>query len=590
MDVFTNRLPIKFGDKGILLQKLGYHSVHASANVQAFEHGGAWYALSSSGLVPEAEIAWLNPVDLPDQVFPYLLDQLAGFLASQGQVQRLEQELRFCDAEGNWIAISVELDIVSRCYWVTVAATAADDGYDEFVQIQGVMARLSGRRLQGSDIALGGYAPVSVHTISLPDLIFSDDGTQYRKSAKDGMIDIGPYSRKTFADKNLRILVIGRKEYQGYLSHLLHDLTNGITTPRQMAKIWGSPWKETFGFKDHQFDTIFMDAYGDPAVRSKIERTIESAHAEGKPFEIIIYEADKTYVKLESYFVQKGIPCHHLVPTELQIKGIERAQHLLDLALMLYAKVGGEPWLLPLPRTMEHELVVGIGSDPGGNNVIGYATIFSSQGNYRLGEAKWNANAAEWIEGLTHFIVNHLLALSRKDGWQTGDKLHIVFHLDECWSQEMIIKLKLQLQHALGFKYDVQIAFLHLTYYHSYRLWDTGAGSGRAQYASSRFRPGQGTAYRIAQYKYLVQLCDPNLRRAEPNMLLVELLKGSDEWDLRYKVDQIFSFAGLSWRSVERATLPATLEYGKLVAGKGKLLMNADFIIPEKLLTIPWYL
>jgi hypothetical protein len=266
---------------------------------------------------------------------------------------------------------------------------------------------------------------------------------------------------------------------------------------------------------------------------------------------------------------------------------------LLDLALQLYAKAGGEPWLLPMPKGMEHELVIGIGSHAWADGVLGYATIFSSHGDYKLGQSKWNSSAEAWVGGLAEFVAQQLTRLSRNDGWQDQDDLKILFHLDQRLPEQEIKNLKDALQHEFGPTYNLQIAFLLLTYEHSHHLWNTSPDiSQKGSDLGKRFMPDMGTMLKITADKYLLQCCPPRLATTPQRPLLVELLTLSDDWGLAFMVLQVYYFAGISWRSVQRSCLPVTLEYGQLVAGKGYLLRLADpnIRIPEKLDMIPWYL
>ncbi len=595
MSLFCNQLSIHFGSKGILCYDLGNDGEPATSVPAgtAFSFYGSWLAIAPRQVQAGQKTLWRDPIDFPAHVVPYMLGQISSILEEHGSVERNGLTLQFQHEAGNHYVLEIMLDSSRKQYILTLAATTATDQYDAYIQTQEVFALLSDQYLPDTEIKINRQEAVLVAPLTLPNLSFRPDGTQSHTSAQQGLQQYGPYSRAKFRDKTLRVLVIGYTGDQGYLSALIHDLKNGMPVIQAEAEIWGTPWHETFGFKHAEFKMLHFASDGDETLKGQIEKALAEAKAKGEPYDVAIYEASETAGKVEAMLIQSGLPPHHLVPAELQRNGVERAQLLLDLALQLYAKAGGEPWLLPLPKGMEHELVIGIGSQDWADGVLGYATVFSSHGDYKLGQSKWNSSAEAWVGGLADFISQQLTWLSRKDGWQGQDDLKILFHLDERLSEEQIKNLKDALQREFGPTYNLQIAFLLLTYDHPHQLWNTSPNNSQKGIdLGKRFMPDMGTMCKVSADKYLLQCSDPRRKSTPPRPLLVELLPCSDDWGLQYMAQQVFYFAGMSWRSVHRATLPATLEYGKLVAGKAHILRLADpnVRIPEKLDMIPWYL
>jgi hypothetical protein len=594
MSVFVNRLPISFGGKGILCYDLGMDGEPAFTQTEAaFSSFGNWLAIAS--LPPKMGLKTLlrDPSDFPDHLEPFLLGKIAAILAEYGTVALQSHTLHFEHEDGHQFVVHILFDRSRKQYFVMALPTSAGDPYDAYLLTQELFARLNEQYLPDTEIKIGIQETIPIAPLTLPNLSFRPDGTQSHTLAQLGLQKFGPYSRAKFREKTLRVLVICHSESQTYLSNLVRDLKDGMPGIKADAEVWGQAWHTMFGFKQSEFEMKYFETYEDNTFRRVIERTLADAQAKNEPFDLVIYEAPETAGNLEAMLMQLGLPTHHLLPSELQHKGVDRAQLLLDLALMLYAKAGGEPWLLPLQRGMEHELVIGVGSQVWAEGVIGFSTIFSSHGDYKLGQSKWNSTAESWAGGLANFIAQQLTKLSRNDGWKGRDKVKVLFHLDQRLSGQQIQNLRDALQQDFGPTYDLQIAFLLITYEHSHQLWNTSADQSMKSKASGRqFMPDMGTIYQVNADKYLLQCSDPKRASTPAQPLLVELLPFSDDWGLHYMVQQVFHFAGMSWRSVHRATLPATLEYGTLVAGKGHLLQEADpnIHIPEKLHSIPWYL
>jgi hypothetical protein len=594
MTVYTNRLPIHFDKTSILLYEFGDARgvVPALANGRgAFEQGGTWYAIAP--LRPQAGLRtkWMNPLDFPDVVVPYLVDRLRALLSGLGIVTVSGPGLQFTDAQGNGWSMQVEVDWVQQVYCLVVEATVRTTASTEHYLFHQLVKRLVNVYLPDSQAKVSVHHPTSAAHLQPPELIFRSDGVQHTASARDGLLLYGPYGRKTFAKQaGLKVLVIGRQDHASSLSHLVHDLQHGIAGVNAVAQIWGRPWHETFRFDAAVFESLTVEAYKNTDSPQKIEAIIGEAQASGHPFDLVLYEAEKTAANLEAHLMRKGIPFHLLVPSELEREGVDRANLLLDLGLVLYAKAGGQPWLLPLRGQMDHQLVIGVGSQSTDDGVIGYATVFSSHGNYRLGNAQFYANAAEWAASLGNFVKEQLLHLGKVQGWAKGAKVKLTFHLDQPWPAAQIDLVRATLKERFGPHYDLHLAFLHLTYDHPYRLWSVS--DDPTVLLEEAQCPVEGTKVRLNAHQYMIQLVDPDLPRAADKPLLVTLLEGSNNDDLGFQVSEIFSFASLSWRSVERATLPATLEYGKLIAAKGSQVLGADALaqLPEKFHSIPWYL
>ena len=134
MQFYVNRLPIRFGDQGILVQQLG-HEPSVVANwmgaAKAFEHLGSYYALGDELADASHPPKYLNPLDLPDQVMPYLLNAIQQLLAVQMEVQWSQGELWVMAGETCRASIRLELDLAGKCYWAVISGASQQDNMDE---------------------------------------------------------------------------------------------------------------------------------------------------------------------------------------------------------------------------------------------------------------------------------------------------------------------------------------------------------------------------------------------------------------------------------------------------------------------------
>lgn len=599
MNYYTNRLSIRFGNLGISIVNLGYSPPEnlPPDSPPAFERNGIWYAIAE-GVASSVDgmVETLDPMDIPGQVIPCLETALMEVLADKGKTSRTEEGILFVpDGLDHKIATHLRIGVntAQRMYALVISPQTAKDGFDAFVAVNRVTAAIMGLNVAGA-ITIGAFEPVPADTYTSPTLLFNPDGTQTHSSSQQGLLKYGPYGREKFRQKVLRILVVCRYSHQARVSRLLHDLRAGIAQPYEVSEIWGRPWPTIFGFQDVHFERVCVQTYEQKEIADHMGAAVQSAASKGQPFDIVLYDGEGMEPGLEAFSLKLGIPCHCIPPQTIMTTGIERARTLLDLALVLYAKAGGEPWLLPQEKRMEHELVIGVGSTPLMGGVLGYATIFSSQGNYKLGHAHWSSSEQAWNADMARFIGDQVERLRHVDGWRDRDRLSILFHLDRPLSSTHILALKEELLNKLAPRYELEVAFLHLTYTHTYRLWDArrpGVTLGNHQ-RMGKYMPAAGTYACVEDDRWLLQLAEPYQAAEFPDPLLVELLPHSEDWGMDYLVAQVYYFCALSWRSVRRAVWPATLEYGKLIAEKIHLLRMADpnLVLPPQLYPVPWYL
>ncbi|MCA1681943.1 MAG: stem cell self-renewal protein Piwi domain-containing protein, partial [Actinobacteria bacterium] len=112
------------------------------------------------------------------------------------------------------------------------------------------------------------------------------------------------------------------------------------------------------------------------------------------------------YLVAKATFMSQGVPVQ-----EFQVENIDRDDiaHLLNtMALACYAKLGGTPYVISVPRRpMAQELVFGIGSAHVRRNrmsppdrFVGITTVFNSDGNYLVSNASREAPYEQYPQEL----------------------------------------------------------------------------------------------------------------------------------------------------------------------------------------------
>lgn len=575
---YTNRLPIDFGEQGMACLIKGYEAPQLDQG-SVFEYCGQWLELADFPLNDNAQSMHVDPLDIQAQVIPHLIKQLRFVLGKLGQTSIIDNAVHYAGKSGK-ARIDVFLDLHEKQYWLKVIP---EEAHNKYAVIEECMGILSGSKLS-ENIHIGSWKAIHPPKISFPTLIFSEDGIQHHNNAADGLNAFGPFGRKNSRNRKVNILVLCREENQDSMSEFIQNLAEGIPKPSKVAAIWGLGMKSQFQLKEVNFHAIVVQAYGQEDLRPTIEKKLEQFSAQEETIDLIIYEYDETYRNLEVFCLQKGLPPHRLCKQDFKLHSIQRADFLRSLALMLYVKLGEVPWLLPLPKTMDHQFVVGVGTLPAEKGIVGYTTIFGSHGNYRLGNAKWNTNIQAWREDLAEFILNEITKLKRKDRWSSGVSIKITFHLDTSLDFDAQQKLRSTLNDHLGAEFNLKIAFIVLKEQHDFEMWNDAHDQIKMV--------DPGIQLYISESLALLQMTKKNEFLDPQKPILIEFLSGSDTVDRDFSLRQIFHFASLAWDSTNRAPLPATLLYGQKIAMKGNALIreNHQLTIPEKLQMTPWYL
>jgi hypothetical protein len=139
--------------------------------------------------------------------------------------------------------------------------------------------------------------------------------------------------------------------------------------------------------------------------------------------------------------------------------------------------------------------------------------------------------------------------------------------------------------------YDVEYAFVQVSEDHPYILFDKTQG-GAWDYETGRpkgsYAPERGRFLQLGQREVLLSLIGPReVKRPEdgtPRPLFLSLHRDSTFTDMTYLTNQIFRFAGHSWRTFLPASQPVTIQYSDLIARALGHLSRLDRWNPDVML------
>jgi hypothetical protein len=300
------------------------------------------------------------------------------------------------------------------------------------------------------------------------------------------------------------------------------------------------------------------------------------------------YGDSNPYLVSKATFMMSDVPTQavHIENIDMPIRN--QAYLLSNVALAMYAKLDGTPWVISTRSPTTHELVVGLGATEvsGGRleaktRYVGITSVFQGDGRYLVWGATREVEFEEYAAALLETLKNIIRYVQQHNIWENGDKVRLVFHVYKRLRDCEVEAIK-ALVNELATAYLVEFAFLDISWAHPYHIFDpTQQGvsywdlEARASKIKGENVPDRGLCLQLDKRRALLQLTGPReLKTAGqgiPQPLLVELHPDSDFIDMTYLLRQIYHFTYMSWRSFFPGGEPVTITYSRLIA---KLLGN----------------
>jgi hypothetical protein len=461
------------------------------------------------------------------------------------------------------------------------------------------------------------FSPENTFALKQPSFIFDPAATQVERRNPDiGLKNFGPYDSDVFDPKTPKVLGICHKRNRGNFSTFIHSLINGVPDSKWFKEGLRKKYdfhdviieiKEVLDYKNEEYDKIISSLEEQPSiVIIEIPERFKKLQPELNP-----------YYKLKARLLTLEIPVQFVLNRNLKTKNSDSI--LNALGLQIYAKLGGTPWVLPSARSVDRELIIGIGHSiirnstykgAEQNRVVGITTFFSSDGQYLLSNKAKDVNFDNYFTELLKNLNEALKTLQENQAWKDNDTIRLIFHIfkpikniEHEVVQELIRRFE---------KYNIQYAFVTISKRHPFQLFDTSQNGKKKYYGSEvigKFVPFRGSNILLDSSSCLVQLLGVNeiktSKHGVSNPLLIRIRKPLDEHgvevekeelfsDIQYIVQQIFSFTYLSWRGFLPSEQPATMLYSNLFSNLLGKLRKIDGWHPDilnfKLKRKKWFL
>ncbi len=425
--------------------------------------------------------------------------------------------------------------------------------------------------------------------LQTPTFIYDHAGTKKNSINADmGLSNYGPYDSISFDIKKPRIISICHRAKRGDFTRFLSHLKDGIANSRYFQK----GLLKKYELQDINYDIQEISDYD-----LKDYFGIISNHDNEKPHLAIIEipdrfktlsDRDNPYYKIKAKLLSLEIPVQFVRSSTIS----KYTEYILNpLALQIYAKLGGTPWVLPAQRSVDREIVIGIGHSwlrsniykgAESSRVVGITTFMSSDGQYLLGDKVKDVPYESYFEELLKSLKNSISSLSDEYAWQKGDTVRLIFHIFKPIKNvefDVISQLVKEISH-----FNIKFAFVTISKRHPSILFDTSQ-LGESKYGSSqtigKCIPQRGSNVFIDDETCLVQMLGAReLKTAKhgmstPIQIKIRKPQGNYEnpelkdlmfYDLNYITQQIYSFTYLSWRGFLPREEPATMLYSNLIS------------------------
>ena len=395
--------------------------------------------------------------------------------------------------------------------------------------------------------------------LQTPRLRFNASSLQAQHSnARQGLRSYGPYDAQRIAKDRIRCAII----YPNNLSQVKTTLVSGLTNGN--GQFGG--FKSLFRVPLELIQERAIHAESADVVKETVTAILRDHRLD--IFVLVTSTRNEVlYQSAKAILLGNGIPSQMIrAETIRNSRGLPWS--LENIALQMYAKVGGTPWTV-MSSSKRQELVIGVSRalDKARNMVVGFVTLFTHDGDYLLLHSL-SPKPATWekLDEYRNALAQLIVEAYREYSTNQGAPEALVIHLCKRPGKFREVAAVEQAMRTLG--QNIPYALLHLNDDTSYRLFDT---------AHPTYVPRPGIRVDLNHYTALLFLDgrvpektgqEVRRKRGVPRVLEVYLDRrstiGADEFPRL--VQQVFDFAHVNWRGFNAQAIPATLNYSYLVA------------------------
>ena len=384
----------------------------------------------------------------------------------------------------------------------------------------------------------------------------------------NGLVEFGPYDSDTFEKRNPRILVVVLQSGQNKAEQVFGTFLDGVPNGQYTVG-----FARLFNLRQVKFDTcpvadqrLASNQYA-VAYRAAIESHLSSGATYDAAFVVVpdfsrqMPDTHNPYLHAKALLLANGIPSQEVRVATLHQPDISLQYALRNIAVSLYAKMDEAPWTVSQPRTYNDEIVIGMGmAEVAGSRVetrqrhMGITTVFLGDGNFLLSNVSKECTYDEYPDVLKASTKSILAEVKRRNGWQAGDRVRVVFHSSKPLKNVEIDELIAECVADVAGEQIVEFASLQVSQDHPFKIIDRSQlGKKYGQSMKGVFAPSRGFVMQLGANTRLLATNGPDqIKRPTsplPAPLLVHLHKRSTSKSLDALSEQILKFTSMTWRS-----------------------------------------
>jgi hypothetical protein len=394
--------------------------------------------------------------------------------------------------------------------------------------------------------------------LTVPNLRFNPSSiAASHPNARKGLIMYGPYDSQRLGKDKISAALI----YPCSLKRASQIVQQGLIQGNGLFKGFQSLFRIPIDF--------IAARCAKNETENDFRRELRAFLEENRP-DIIVFLTSKRnqnlYSAIKAESLGNGIPSQVLTAEKLRVQN-QIQWTLENIALQIYAKIGGTPWTV-MSSSPRDELVLGVSRalDPQRNFVVGFVTLFTYDGDYQFlyslsPKPTERSKLDEYQSALANLIVEAFEEYTQHQGQPTS----LVIHICKRPGKYREIAAVEQALRTIG--NHIPYALIHLNDDSNYRLFDT---------SHQTYIPESGIKVNCSPRSALLLLdgrppdAQGKIRRKRGVPRVIEVAmdpRSTMEADQFPRlVRQVFEFARVNWRSFNAQAIPATLSYSYLVA------------------------
>lgn len=444
------------------------------------------------------------------------------------------------------------------------------------------------------------FRPAGGLRLEAPKFRFDYGPGASNSSASFGLLKHGPYDSLTFTPKTPRVAILCHGSVRDAFTSFLGKLKDGIPESSNFPGGMRGKYRLADLVFDAAQDFIEVKSFSGDEYERLVARYLSQRDGDQRADIVLIQTKDefKTYPPSESpYYRAKARFMMAGVPTQfVKVETIRQNDRFLrytidSIALQVYAKLGGVPYVLPAGNNVDREIIVGIGhsvtrSNPFKGNaqdrVVGITTFFKADGEYIFSNRCREVPYAEYFGELLGNLRDSLNIVASNYGWRVGDAVRLVFHVFKPMKElEAKVVAKLVAEYP---QYAITFAFVTITERHPYVIFDSSE-KGKGQKRVGEYVPKRRTNWILNELSCLIQLAGADEMSTAlhgfSTPVLVRIHEQSTFRDLHAIAQQVFNYTFLSWRNFKPSRTPVTIGYANEIAAKLTNMRKVSGWLPE---------